>query len=667
MTKKEAKEKIESLTKILNKANENYYLYDMPTLADSEFDDYMHQLIKLEKEYPEFLKDTSPTQKVGGAPLVLFSTYTHRYPLLSLSNAFSGEDLDSFNGRCEKTLEKTELQYIGELKIDGLSIALIYQQGKLVIGATRGDGFIGENVTHNVKMIKDIPLELPVPIDLEIRGEVYMDNDTFAKLNKERVEADLAEFRNSRNGAAGSLRQLDSKETKKRHLSSFFYEITYLKGKDIKTQEEALKYLESLSFPTNKDRLLGSIKEMIAFCETIVEKRGHLSYGIDGVVIKVNNIRDQIELGSTTKSPRWAIAYKFPPEQQITKVEHISISIGRTGVLTPVAELTPVLIGGSVVSRASLHNEDYIKEKDIRAGDYIVIQKAGDIIPEVVKVVLDRRPKGLVPFIFPTRCPVCNSPVIRIAGEASHRCTGELHCSAQWVKGLIHFASREAMDIDGLGEKNVELFVNEKLISNPGDIYRLKKDDIEKLEGFREKSANNLVEAISKSKHRGLGPLLFAFGIPLVGNKSAKVLARYFRTMDALLKAKKEDFLNVEDVGEKMADSLVRFFSEECNRKIIKDLKKQGVGVIMEETFILKGSILKGKTIFLTGTLPHYDRKEIMKLIEDYGGKVSTSVSKKTDYVLAGSEAGSKLEKANKLGIEVLDEDGLLKLLNKEA
>ncbi|AMP21026.1 hypothetical protein AZF37_07505 [endosymbiont 'TC1' of Trimyema compressum] len=665
MTKKEAKEKNESLTKILNKANEDYYLYDMPTLADSEFDDYMHQLIELEKEYPEFLKDTSPTQKVGGAPLVLFSTYTHRYPLLSLSNAFSGEDLDSFNGRCEKTLEKTELQYIGELKIDGLSIALIYQKGKLVVGATRGDGFIGENVTHNVRMIKDIPLELPVPIDLEIRGEVYMDNDTFVKLNKERVEAGLAEFRNPRNGAAGSLRQLDSKETKKRHLSSFFYEITYLKGKDIETQEEALEYLESLGFSTNKDRLLGSIEEMIAFCETIVEKRGHLSYGIDGVVIKVNNIRDQIELGSTTKSPRWAIAYKFPPEQQITKVEDISISVGRTGVLTPVAELTPVLIGGSVVSRASLHNEDYIKEKDIRAGDYVVIQKAGDVIPEVVKVVLDRRQEDLVPFVFPTRCPVCNSPVIRIAGEAGHRCTGELYCPAQWVKGLIHFASREAVDIDGLGEKIVELFVNEKLISNPGDIYRLKKDDIEKLEGFREKSANNLVEAISKSKQRGLGPLLFAFGIPLVGNKSAKVLARYFRTMGALLKAKKEEFLNVEDVGEKMADSLVRFFSEERNRKIIEDLKNQGV--MMEETFVLKGSIFKGKTIVLTGTLPHYDRKEMMKLIEDYGGKVSTSVSKKTDYVLAGSEAGSKLEKANKLGIEVLDEEGLLKLLNKEA
>ena len=665
MNKKEAKEQIELLTKILNKANEDYYVHDMPTLADSEFDDYMHQLIALEKACPEFLKETSPTQKVGGAPLDLFSTYTHRYPLLSLSNAFSGGDLDSFNGRCEKALEKTKLQYIGELKIDGLSIALVYQQGKLAVGATRGDGFIGENVTHNVKMIKDIPLELPVPIDLEIRGEVYMDNDTFVKLNKKRVEAGLTEFRNPRNGAAGSLRQLDSKETKKRHLSSFFYEITYIKGKDIETQEEALEYLESMGFATNKDRLLGSIEDMIDFCETIVEKRGHLSYGIDGVVIKINNIRDQIELGATTKSPRWAIAYKFPPEQQITKVEDISISVGRTGVLTPVAELTPVLIGGSLVSRASLHNEDYIKEKDIRAGDYVVIQKAGDVIPEVVKVVLDRRTEDLEPFVFPTQCPVCNSPVIRIDGEASHRCTGELYCPAQWVKGLIYFASRDAMDINGLGEKIVEILVNEKLITNPGDIYRLKKEAIEKLEGFGVKSADNLVEAINKSKQRGLGPLLFAFGLPLVGHKSAKVLARYFRTMDTLLHAQKEDFLKVEDIGKKMADSLVNFFNEERNLNIINDLKSQGV--MMEETFVLKGNELKGKTLVLTGTLPNYDRKEMMKLIEDYGGKVSTSVSKKTDYVLAGAEAGSKLEKANKLGVTVLDEEGLLRLINKEA
>ena len=664
MNKKQAKEKIELLTKILNKANEDYYVRDMPTLADSDFDDYMRQLMDLEKEYPELLKENSPTQKVGGAALDLFSTYTHRYPLLSLSNAFSGDDLENFNGRCEKILEKAKLQYIGELKIDGLSIALVYQHGKLAVGATRGDGSTGENVTHNVRMIKDIPLELPVPIDLEIRGEVYMDNDTFLNLNKERVEAGLPEFRNPRNGAAGSLRQLDSNETKKRHLSSFFYEITYLKGKDIETQEEALEYLETLGFLTNKDCLLGSIEDMICFCETIVEKRGHLSYGIDGVVIKINNVRDQIELGATTKSPRWAIAYKFPPEQQITKVEDISISVGRTGVLTPVAELTSVLIGGSVVSKASLHNEDYIKEKDIRAGDYVVIQKAGDVIPEVVKVVLDRRTEELLPFVFPTTCPVCNSPVIRIDGEASHRCTGELYCPAQWVKGLIHFASRDAMDIDGLGEKIVELLVKEKLISNPGDIYRLRKEAIEKLEGFGEKSAENLAEAISKSKERGLGPLLFAFGIPLVGNKSAKVLARYFRTMDALLVAQKDDFLKVEDVGEKMADSLVNFFSEERNRKIIDDLKSQGV--MMEGTFVLKGSVLKGKTIVLTGTLPNYDRKEMMKLIEDYGGKVSTSVSKKTDYVLAGAESGSKLEKANKLGVHILDEEGLLKLINKE-
>lgn len=664
MKKKEAKEKIEFLTKILNKANDDYYLYDMPTLADSEFDNYMYQLINLEKEYPEFLKNNSPTQKVGGASSVLFRTYTHRYPMLSLSNAFSEEDLESFNERCEKNLGKTKLQYIGELKIDGLSIALVYQKGKLVAGVTRGNGFIGENVTYNVGMIKDIPLELPIPIDLEIRGEVYIDNDNFAKLNKEREKAGLVEFRNPRNGAAGSLRQLDSKKNKKCHLSSFFYEITYLKGKDTVTQEEALEYLDFLGFSTNRNRFLGSIKKMISFCKNIIEKRNDLPYGIDGVVVKINNIRDQIELGSTTKSPRWAIAYKFPPEQQITKVEHISISVGRTGVLTPVAKLTPVLIGGSVVRRASLHNNEYIKEKDIRDGDYVVIQKAGDVIPEVVNVVLSRRLEGLAPFVFPTICPVCNSSVICIDGESSHRCMGGLYCPAQRVKGLIHFASRNAMDIDGLGEKIIELFVKKELITNPGDIYRLKKDDIEKLEGFREKLANNLIESINKSKLRGLGPLLFAFGIPLVGNKSAKALARYFRTMNALLKAKKKDFLSVEDIGEKIADSLVRFFIEERNRKIIEDLKNQNI--VMDETFVLKGNILKGKTIVLTGTFLNYDRREMTKLIEDYGGKVSTSISKKTDYVLTGFEAGNKLEKANKIGIQILDEDGLLKLLSKE-
>lgn len=664
MNKKDAQKKIEYLTEILNKANEDYYVKDMPTLADSQFDEYMKELMALEKAFPEFLKETSPTQKIGGAPSEAFSTYTHRYPLLSLGNAFSGEDLHSFNTRCEKALEKEAIKYIGELKIDGLSIALIYKKGRLVTGATRGDGSVGENVTHNVKMIKDIPLVLPEPIDLEIRGEVYMDNETFITLNKERVEAGLAEFRNPRNGAAGSLRQLDSKETKKRHLSSFFYEITYVREKVIETQEAALEYLELLGFSTNKDRLLGSIDTMIDFCETIVEKRGHLSYGIDGVVIKINKVSDQVELGATAKSPRWAIAYKFPPEQQVTQVEAITISVGRTGVLTPVAELTPVLIGGSVVSRASLHNEDYINEKDIRAGDYVIIQKAGDVIPEVVSVVLDKRKDGLEPFEFPTRCPICDSLAVRLEGEASYRCTGELYCPAQWVKGLIHFVSRDAMDIDGLGEKSIELLVNEKLITNPGDIYRLKKENIVTLERLGEKSADNLIEAIEKSKHRGLGPLLFAFGIPLVGNKTAKVLARYFRSMDALLGATEEDFLKVEDVGDKMAKSLVTFFKEERNRKIIEDLKAQGV--MMDETFVLKGSDLKGKTIVLTGTLPSYDRKEMMKLIEDYGGKVSTSVSKKTDYVLAGAEAGSKLEKAIKLGVAVLSEDELLTLINKE-
>jgi len=659
----EVMEKIENLRKIINQANKDYYELDMPTITDSEYDTVMNELIKLEHSYPEFSIEDIPTKKVGGSVSEVFTSYKHRNTLLSLGNAFSFEELRAFDLRVKKALNKNEVEYIAELKIDGLSIALIYRDGKLLIGATRGDGSYGENVTKNIMTIKDIPKTIEIAGEFEVRGEVFMDNKTFDNLNEARLIEGLSQFRNPRNGAAGSLRQLNSEITSKRHLKSFIYEITYSNKLDYKSQEEAINLLKSYKFSTNNRWVKGNIESIIDFCELLVLERNSLDYGIDGIVVKVNNLEDQLELGYTQKSPRWAIAYKFPPEQKETTIENISISVGRTGVLTPMAELKETLIGGSLVKRATLHNEDYIVDKDIRVGDIVVLQKAGDVIPEIVRVVTQKRPLNSKPYIFPNKCPVCGSEVIKI--EASIKCTGELYCPAQLVKGLIHFVSRDAMDIDGLGEKYIEYFVKEGLINTPVDIYKLDRLDISELDGLGDKSANNIIEAITNSKKRGLGPLIYGFGIPLIGNKGAKILAKNFKSMDKLISANKEELLEIETVGEKMADSVVTFFKESRNINIISELKN--LGVKMEDDSINLSEVLKGKTFVITGSFDNYDRKELTDLVELHGGKASSSVSKKTTYVLAGEAPGNKLNKAVTLGVEIITINEFLEMIKESV
>lgn len=661
MDKKDINSRIIELRRIIEKANADYYEKDTPTITDSEFDQYMNELLELENENPEFVSKDSPTRIVGGRASEKFQSYSHRYPLLSLGNAFSYEDLRSFDNRVKKALNKEKIEYIAELKIDGLSVALIYRNGKLVVGATRGDGSSGENVTSNILVVEDIPKSISISSEFEVRGEVFMDNRTFDELNEIRLIEGLPLFRNPRNGAAGSLRQLKSEITKERRLKSFIYEITYSNGIEYRKQSDAIKLLKQMGFNTNERYVVGNMEDIISFCENLVQDRNKLDYGIDGVVIKVNNIADQIEMGYTEKSPRWAIAFKFPPEQKETIIENITISVGRTGVLTPMAELKETLIGGSMVKRATLHNEDYIKEKDIRVGDTVVLQKAGDVIPEIVKVVIEKRPFDSIEFKFPDACPVCGSEVIKI--DASIRCTGELYCPAQLIKGLIHFVSRDAMDIDGLGEKYIEYFVNEGLISSPVDIYKLTKEDISVLEGLGEKSANNIIEAIEASKTRGLGPLLYGFGIPLIGNKGAKLLAKNFKNIDKLINATMEDLISIETVGTKMADSLLIFFKEQRNLDIISELKD--LNIVMEDDSKTLSEDLNGKTFVITGSFPGYDRKELTGLVEIHGGKASSSVSKKTSFVLAGEDPGSKLTKAKELGVNIISIEEFLGMIGE--
>ena len=651
------RERVRWLREIVEKANEDYYEKDMPVLADSEYDAYLRELEALEEEYPELKKEGSPTGKVGGRAAEKFPPYRHRNPLLSLSNAFSQDELLAFDARLEKALgEKPE--YLGELKIDGLSIALIYRKGLLETAATRGDGETGENVTRNVMEIQGIPKSLPEAMDLELRGEIFMDHEAFAELNQRRELEGLPLFRNPRNGAAGTLRQLDPQVVRDRRLRGYFYEITY-PGEAAENQEQALAFLEGYGFPVNGVRRRGDMEEIIRFCQEVEALRPELPYAIDGVVIKALRRAWQQELGATDKSPRWAIAFKFPPEKKETRLLDISISVGRTGVLTPMAELEPVLIGGSMVKRATLHNEEYIRQKDLRPGDWVLLQKAGDVIPEVLSSLPERRGPESRPFVFPHRCPVCGSAVIQL--DASIRCTGELYCPAQVVKGLVHFVSRDAMDIDGLGEKIIELLVSRGLIHTPADIYRLEQEALASLEGLGDKSAGNLLQGIENSKGRGLAPLLYGFGIPLIGSKSAKLLASRFPDIDLLMGATKEDLLQVTDIGEKMAESLLRFFQEERNQGIIRALKE--LGVLMAEDVTVSGEALKGLSLVVTGSFEGYDRKTLESLIEAHGGYSRSSVSRKTDYVLAGDEPGSKLAKARELGIPVLDLEAFLKII----
>ncbi|MFA5527950.1 MAG: NAD-dependent DNA ligase LigA [Peptostreptococcales bacterium] len=652
---KEAAQRIKKLTEELIKHNYQYYVLDQPEISDKEYDTKLKELEILESQYPNLIQPDSPTRRVGGEPLKAFTQAYHRVPMLSLDNSYNTQELIDFDNRVKNALE-TSVKYVLEPKIDGLSVVLKYENGYLVQGATRGDGIKGEDVTLNIKTIKSIPLSIPEKRDLEVRGEVYLPKKSFLKLNEEQERIGGPIFANPRNAAAGSLRQLDPRITAKRPLDIFVFNIQYLEGSTIKTHEEAFKFLQDNGFKVNAHQVAQSIDEVIAECEVWQEKRASLSYDIDGLVVKVNDLAQREILGVKAKSPRWAIAYKFKAEEEETVIKNILVQVGRTGAITPKAELEPVRVAGSLISFATLHNEDYIRDKDIQIGDHVIIHKAGDVIPEVVRVIKEKRTGKEEKFHMPTTCPACDEKTIRLEGEAVLRCVNE-ECPAQTLRGIIHFVSRNAMNIEGLGTAIIEKIADEGLLKDVADIYYLKKDAIKNLEGMGEKSADNIIKAIEMSKQNDLANLLFGLGIKLIGSKGARLIAERFGSMNAIMKAKYEDFIEIDEIGDKMADSIVDYFSKDKNVEIVNRLKAAGVNMESAQKEIEGNKNFLNKTFVLTGTLEEYTRNEAQAIIEGMGGKVTGSVSKKTDYVLAGKEAGSKLEKAESLGISILTEE----------
>ncbi|MGE7944017.1 NAD-dependent DNA ligase LigA [Lysinibacillus xylanilyticus] len=663
----EIEQRIEELNKLLHEYGHAYYVLDKPVVADSVYDQLLHELIALEEANPSLIYPDSPTQRVGGAVVEGFKKVTHDYPMLSLSNAFNEEDLREFDRKVRQAIGDN-FSYVCELKIDGLAISLKYENGVFVQGATRGDGVVGEEITTNLKTIRAIPLRLKEPITIEVRGEAYMPKKSFEKLNAQRTENGEELFANPRNAAAGSLRQLDPKIAASRQLSTFIYAI----GGDgeaygIDGHAEMLDYLEGLGFPSNKERQrCSTIEEVLAFIEEWTENRPNLAYEIDGIVIKVDRYAQQDELGYTAKSPRWAIAYKFPAEEVVTTLLDIDLTVGRTGVVTPTAILAPVQVAGTTVQRASLHNEDLIRDKDIRLGDTVIIRKAGDIIPQVVGVLVEQRPEDSVPFVMPKNCPVCDSELIRIEGEVALRCVNPA-CFAQIAESIKYFVSRNAMNIDGLGDKVVEQLLRADLIHDVSDLYHLTVEQLVELERMGEKSATNLVNAIQASKENSMERLLIGLGIRHVGEKAAKIVSEEFGTMEAVMTATEEQLVAIHEIGDKMASSLVEYFSNEDARAVIGRLAEVGVNMTFKGKKIevaVGDNPFAGKTIVLTGKLEQLTRNEAKAKIEELGGIVTGSVSKKTDLVIAGAEAGSKLTKAEQLGIEVWNEDSLIEQLN---
>lgn len=648
------KKRIDELTELINYHNYKYYVEDSPEISDFEFDDMLRELEKLEENYPEYKKDNSPTTRVGGEAVSSFPEVTHTVPMQSLQKAFTKSEIFDFDRRVRETVPDPE--YVVEHKIDGLSVSIEYVNGELVRGSTRGDGVTGEDITENIKTIRTVPLKLREEIPyLEVRGEVFMSNDSFAKLNALLEETEQPLFANPRNAAAGSLRQQDSKITAKRRLDIFVFNIQQIDGEEITSHIEGLRYLKRQGFKTIlNDRIFKSIDDAYAEIMHIGEERGSLGFGIDGAVVKVNDFGARRLLGSTSKFPKWAIAYKYPAEKQTTVIKDIKIQVGRTGVLTPLAILEPVRIAGSNVSRATLHNIDYIHDKDIRINDTVVVEKAGDIIPAVVEVIKEDRSGDEQIFEMPSVCPECGADVIREEGEAAYRCTG-INCPAQRLRNIIHFVSRNAMDIDGLGASNVEKLVENGLIKNAADLYYLDFKCAAELRGFGEKWAENLRQSLERSKSNPLYRLIFGLGIRHIGEKAAKTLAKEYKTIDALMSADIEKMSGIYDFGSIMAESVAEFFKQPQNREFVERLKAAGVNCVDEED---AGDDLRfeGKTFVLTGTLENYKRSDAAKIIEILGGKTSSSVSKKTSYVLAGEEAGSKLEKARSLGVPVITE-----------
>ncbi|MCM3092972.1 MULTISPECIES: NAD-dependent DNA ligase LigA [unclassified Cytobacillus] len=663
-----AEKKVKDLHNLLNQYNYEYYVLDQPSVPDAEYDRLMRDLIELEEQFPELKTEDSPTQRVGGEILDMFEKVEHQSQMLSLGNAFNEQDLRDFDRRVRQGAGE-EVSYVCELKIDGLAVSLRYEDGLFILGATRGDGTIGENITANLKTIRSIPLRLKESVTMEVRGEAFMPRRSFEKLNKAKEENGEEPFANPRNAAAGSLRQLDPRLAAKRNLDIYVYGIANVGDTGVVSHSDGLDYLDSLGFKTNKERKkCESIEEVIEYVQGWTDKRPNLSYDIDGIVIKVDSLEAQEQLGATAKSPRWAIAYKFPAEEVVTKLRDIELSVGRTGVVTPTALLDPVRVAGTTVQRASLHNEDLIREKDIKIGDQVVVKKAGDIIPEVVNVLADRRTGEEQDFNMPKHCPECESELVRLDGEVALRCINP-KCPAQIREGLIHFVSRNAMNIDGLGEKVISQLFAENLIKDVADIYKLTYEQLIKLERMGEKSVNNLLQAIQNSKGNSLEKLLFGLGIRHVGAKAAKTLAQEFSHMGALEKASRDDLTAINEIGEKMADSIVSFFEQEEAHELIAELKAAGVNMAYNGPKPVSAessdSFFAGKTVVLTGKLEIMSRNEAKDKIEALGGKVSGSVSKKTDVVIAGEDAGSKLTKAQELGVEVWNEERLVEELNK--
>ncbi|MFP7737836.1 NAD-dependent DNA ligase LigA [Priestia aryabhattai] len=663
-----AKLRVQELRDLLNQYGYEYYVLDQPSVPDAEYDKLMNELIEIEESFPELKTADSPTQRIGGQVLDAFEKVQHQTSMLSLGNAFNEEDLRDFDRRVRQAVGD-EFSYVCELKIDGLAVSLRYEDGYLVLGATRGDGTVGENITENLKTIRSIPLRIKEPLSMEVRGEAFMPRKSFEALNEAKMERDEVPFANPRNAAAGSLRQLDPKVAAKRNLDIFVYAMTDTGELEIDAHSESLNLLDELGFKTNKERqTCETIDDVIAYIESWQTKRPELSYDIDGIVVKVDSFDQQAELGTTAKSPRWAIAYKFPAEEVVTKLVNIELTVGRTGVITPTAILEPVQVAGTTVQRASLHNEDLIREKDIRIGDYVVVKKAGDIIPEVMNVIEEKRTGKEQEFTMPTHCPECESELVRLEGEVALRCINP-SCPAQIREGLIHFVSRNAMNIDGLGEKVISQLFREQLIKDVADIYTLTKQQLIELERMGEKSADNLIAAIEASKENSLERLLFGLGIRHVGAKAAKTLAQHFETIDKLTKATYDELVTINEIGAKMADAIVAYFTQEEVQELIHELKEYGVNLTYKGPKLVSvenvDSVFAGKTVVLTGKLEQLSRNEAKAQIEALGGKVTGSVSKKTDLVVAGEEAGSKLTKANELEIEVWDEARLLTELNK--
>ena len=651
------KERMDELIKIINEADYNYHTLDNPTITDQEYDKYLRELIEIEEAHPDWIREDSPTQHAGGKIIEGFEKVTHKIPMMSISDVFSESEVIAFDERIRK--EGFHPEYVCELKIDGLSVSLLYEKGKLVRAATRGDGTVGEDITHNAKTIKVIPLKLKEEVDIEVRGEIFMNKKTLEKLNEERKKNGQPLLQNCRNAAAGSMRQLDSKIAAQRKLDNFIYHLPNPLDYGIHTHYEAIEYMKKLGFKTNpNNRLVKNINEVLEYISEKAKQRDSLPYDIDGIVIKVNSIDDQQKLGSTAKYPKWCTAYKFPAKEVLTKLTDIIFTVGRTGQITPNAVLEPVIVAGSTISRATLHNEDYVKEKDLKIGDIVSIRKAGDVIPEVVEVKKERRTGKEKEFEMIKNCPMCNTPLVKKEGQVDYFCPNK-KCPARSIESLIHFVSRDAMNIDGLGDRIMEDFYNFHFIATIPDIYGLKEHekDLIRLEGYGEKSVTNLLNAIEESKKNSLEKLLFGLGIPHVGAKTAKILAQKYKTLQNLMVQSEEELTKVPDIGDIIAKSVVEFFSDPTHRAIVEELIDLGLNTTYLGQEVVENEEFSGKSFVLTGSLTMFTREEAKEKIESMGGRTVDSVSKKTSVVIVGEKPGSKYEKALKLGIPIWTEE----------